>query len=434
MTSLGLSMFHDMRCNFGSFAYNIVRNITKILSNMVWLCDALRQMVRFPQQQFPPKEPNMSSTPASADPSNLPASRYALDLTRIINPNAGWYGGDFHTHTHHSDGTLTPPELAALARREGMDFLTITDHNTLDAYPHFGTQDDLCIIPGIEVTYPTGHYNVFGLARPARWQEKVTNGPTVIKPFEAQIDPDELLAQSAADGLLNSINHPLLPPWAWLMAETDLRDIHCLEIWNDPSWPDNRTGNPLAIEMWTRWLNEGHRITAIGGSDFHRPINKAGATKPPDRLGSPRTYVYAENLSGTAVLEGLRRRHVYVSMGPKVEFSTQINGLTYPIGVDLGEQRGEVELVAQVAPTGRGTARILRNGEILTETLLYGDALSLSATVELDPTTPTWFRLDVLDGNGMMLAITNPIFAGPRPTPTLNTYGDFVDVSKPALW
>jgi hypothetical protein len=39
----------------------------------------------------------------------------------------------------------------------------------------------------------------------------------------------------------------------------------------------------------------------------------------------------------------------------------------------------------------------------------------------------------VLDGNGLMLAITNPIFAGPIPTPTLNTYGDFVDVTKPAL-
>lgn len=361
------------------------------------------------------------------------ADRFALDLYHVVNPSPGWYGGDFHTHTHHSDGALTPPELAALARREGMDFLTITDHNTLAAYPHFGAPADLCIIPGLEVTYSAGHYNVFGLVQPAKWQEAVTSGPTFINHIEANLDPDELLAQSAAAGMLNSINHPLLPPWAWLMAETDLRDIHCLEIWNDPSWPDNRVGNPLAVEMWTRWLNAGHRITAIGGSDYHRPINKPGTIKPPDRLGSPRTYVYAENLSGAAILDGLRRRQTYVSMGPRVEFNAQHNGISYAIGADLGAQSGTIGLSAHVAPTGRGVAQLLRNGEILLETLLYGEAVSLDTTVELDPTIPVWFRLDVLDGNGMMLAIANPIYAGPTPTPTLNTYGDFVDVAKPAL-
>lgn len=359
---------------------------------------------------------------------------FALDLTHVVNPNPGWYSGDFHTHTHHSDGALTPTELAALARREGMDFLTITDHNTLAAYPHFGTPDDLCIIPGLEVTYAAGHYNVFGLAQPAPWQQHVTQGPIVINHAEAQLDPDELLAQSTAAGLLNSINHPLLPPWAWLMPETDLRDIHCLEIWNDPSWPDNRVGNPLAVELWTRWLNAGHRITAIGGSDFHRPVNKPGTRKPPDRLGLPRTFVYANELSGAAILDGLRRRQVYVSMGARVEFRAQHNGNMYPIGADLGAQSGVVELLGEVASTGRsGVARLIHNGDILTEVLLDGDAATLRATVELDPSTPAWFRLDVLDGNGLMLAITNPIFAGPAPAPSLNTYGDFVDVTIPAL-
>lgn len=359
---------------------------------------------------------------------------FALDLAYVVNPNPGWYGGDFHAHTHHSDGVLTPPELAELARREGMDFLAITDHNSLAAYPHFGAPQGLCLVPGIEVTFKAGHYNVFGLSQPAPWQENVTQGPIVIDPVERNIDPDDLLAQSADAGMLNSINHPLLPPWAWLMPETDLRHIHCLEIWNDPSWPDNRVGNPLAVEMWTCWLNAGHRITAIGGSDYHRPLNQAGINKPPDRLGLPRTYVYAHQLSGAAILDGLRRRQVYVSMGARVDFNAQLNGQTYPIGADLGVQRGVVKLTGEIAPVGRsGVARLLQNGNILTETLLYGDATILHATVELDPSTPAWFRLDVLDGNGLMLAITNPIFAGPIPTPVLNTYGDFVDVSKPAL-
>ncbi len=372
------------------------------------------------------------------------AASFDLDLNRVLTPNPGWYGGDFHCHTTHSDGALSALELLEQARTQGMDFFAITDHNTLDAYPHFGRPADLCILPGLEVTYAAGHYNVFGLTQPAPWQEAVTNGPIFLKHDEEGIDPDTLLAASAAQGLLNSINHPLLPPWAWLLVETDLRNIHCLEIWNDPSWPDNRVGNPLAVEMWTRWLNAGHRITAIGGSDFHRLINKPSErdpkavghsiSKPPDRLGLPRTYVYANELSGAAILDGLRRRQAYVSMGAQVEFSAHHQGKQYSIGADMGVQQGKIELSAQVAPIGRsGVVRILQDGLILKEVLLNGDALTLIESVELDPSTPTWFRLDVLDGNGLMLAVTNPIFAGPIPTPTLNHYGDFVDVAQPAL-
>lgn len=375
---------------------------------------------------------------------NLMSASFDLDLTRVINPNPGWYGGDFHCHTTHSDGALSALELLEQARAQKMNFFAITDHNTLDAYPHFGTPADLCILPGLEVTYSAGHYNVFGLTQPAPWQEAVTNGPTFIQHDEAGLDPNALLAASAAAGLLNSINHPFLPPWAWLLADTDLRNVHCLEIWNDPSWPDNRVGNPLAVEMWTRWLNAGHRITAIGGSDFHRLVNKPSESdpravghsisKPPDRLGLPRTYVYATELSGAAILDGLRRRQAYVSMDAQVEFSAQHNGKQYPIGSDLGVQEGKIELIGQVAPIGRsGVARLIQNGLILTEVLLNSDALTLNESVELDASIPTWFRLDVLDGNGLLLAITNPIFAGPTPTPTLNRYGDFVDVTQPAL-
>src|SRR5262249_25883802 len=150
-------------------------------------------------------------------------------------------------------------------------------------------------------------------------------------------------------------------------------------------WPDNRIGNPLATEMWTRWLNAGHRITAIGGSDYHRPVNKAGDNKPPDRLGSPRTYVYAKEISGAAILDGLRRRQVYVSMGAQVEFSARHNDISYTIGADLGVQNGTVVLTGQVAACGHGVARLLANGKIVQEILLYGDPATLTANVDLDP-------------------------------------------------
>ena len=38
--------------------------------------------------------------------------------------------GDFHTHTRHSDGVLTPSELVARAAANGVEVLAVTDHDT----------------------------------------------------------------------------------------------------------------------------------------------------------------------------------------------------------------------------------------------------------------------------------------------------------------
>ena len=41
---------------------------------------------------------------------------------------------DLHTHTNESDGTDSPAELIALAKRSGLEALAITDHDTLGGY------------------------------------------------------------------------------------------------------------------------------------------------------------------------------------------------------------------------------------------------------------------------------------------------------------
>src|SRR5207302_8223445 len=99
-----------------------------------------------------------------------------LSLHAIHNRRPGWYRGDFHCHTLYSDGVLTPPELAALAKSEGLDFFAITDHNTVNAYPHFDAPAELLIIPGIEVTFEEGHFNVFGVDGDQDWLRSICQG------------------------------------------------------------------------------------------------------------------------------------------------------------------------------------------------------------------------------------------------------------------
>jgi predicted metal-dependent phosphoesterase TrpH len=59
---------------------------------------------------------------------------------------------DLHTHTTASDGKLNPDELIERAERFNVDALSITDHDTIDAYKNIDQlrAGNVKIIPGIE--------------------------------------------------------------------------------------------------------------------------------------------------------------------------------------------------------------------------------------------------------------------------------------------
>ncbi|MBI3360540.1 MAG: CehA/McbA family metallohydrolase, partial [Chloroflexi bacterium] len=294
-------------------------------------------------------------------------------------------------------------------------------------YAGFGDDPGLLVIPGIEVTFKDGDFNVFGVDAELDWIGDICGGGLRLPRLKGNYQTSsDLMRRMAAQSLVNSINHPLLRPWAWEDGTTDLRNLHCLEIWNDPSWPDNKRDNPRAVSLWTDLLDAGYRLTGIGGSDYHRPAPRPGEDKPPERLGLPSTYVYAGELSGNAILESVRQHRVVVSMGARAAFEAQANGRTYHIGEDVGEARGEIKLTATVSDSpAPARATIVKNGGVVAEARVEGGRASLTCDDELTPAQPAWYRLDVIGDDGLMLAITNPIFAGPRQSPQRHTFGDF---------
>ena len=349
-----------------------------------------------------------------------------LSLTHAISKEPGWYRGDFHAHTYHSDGLLSPPQLVEVARAEGLAFFAITDHNTTAAFPHFGSPSDVLIIPGIEFTFDEGHYNAFGIVDWPDWAARIFSGQERVRVNGLTLN--QLMEQGIPAGWLNSINHPLLAPWAWLDGTTELRHVHCLEIWNDPSWPDNEWANPQALSLWSEWLNDGYRITAVGGSDYHRPEPPSNQQKPPERLGYPSTYVYAEELSGQAILAGLRRHKAYVSLGPQVTFQATLNGRAFQIGDDIGERSGEITLAATITSDGfPANALVVKNGRTIAEQPLSpGKDNAFQVKDQLRADVMSWYRLDIVGEQGQFLATTNPIFSGRRRVPRKTTFADFV--------
>jgi hypothetical protein len=347
-----------------------------------------------------------------------------LSMQKVFMPQPGWYRGDFHLHTKFSDGKYTPKELAHLAKEHGLDFFAITDHNAIGSYTEFGDPEVL-VIPGIEVTFEEGHWNVFGMEDWRDWMENICVGHISIPLNPKDKSTTDLMRRISEQGLLNSINHPLLKPWEWRDGKTDLKYVNCLEIWNDPLWPDNLQANPQAVEFWSACLNAGYRITAIGGSDFHF-LPGDTSRFPGERPGLPTTYVWGQALSGEAILDSIRQHKVYVSLGPQVSFQALFNGRQFQIGSDLGAVSGEVELVAEVSGDSQAKqARLVKNGKLLVETKVEGGQGELHCHEKLEADGASWYRLDIIDSQGAYLAISNPIFAGTWNTPKPAAFGDF---------
>jgi hypothetical protein len=197
---------------------------------------------------------------APPTPIEVPARRPRRQLPSI--DGLSWRAGDLHAHTRHSDGVLSIDELAALAVGNGLDFLAVTDHNTVSHHeylPSVGARYGIDLLPGQEVTTADGHANAFGDIGWIDFREPAGNW----------------VAEVARRGGLLSINHPVRGNCSW---RHPLRAMPPLaEVWHS-SWTDRRDGSPLA---W--WLAAGPPIP-IGGSDWHQP----GMDAAP---GSPTTWV-----------------------------------------------------------------------------------------------------------------------------------------------
>ena len=75
--------------------------------------------------------------------------------------------GAVHVHTTHSDGALDIPDVVEEGRAAGLDFVLVTDHNTLAGKPQEGYHGDLLLIVGTEISTDSGHIVAFGFEPPA---------------------------------------------------------------------------------------------------------------------------------------------------------------------------------------------------------------------------------------------------------------------------
>jgi hypothetical protein len=202
--------------------------------------------------------------------------------------------GDLHAHTLASDGVLTAEELAWRARRHGLDFLAITDHNQQLPAGALPQVPGLTLIPGVEWTHYQGHANFLGCDQPYD------------EPFAANtLAEAQARFRSARErGALITVNHPFEPGCEYVF-DLQALPFDCLEIWNGPM----REANLKAVGLWHSLLAAGQKVPICGGSDYHRDT-------PFIFLGGPTTCVYAESAGPADILAALKAGHAYLTFAP----------------------------------------------------------------------------------------------------------------------
>ncbi|MFC5741534.1 CehA/McbA family metallohydrolase [Dyella tabacisoli] len=345
----------------------------------------------------------------------------------LLNPplrkEAGWYRGDLHMHTAHSDGSCNsqggervPCPLFLTVQgavQRGLDFIAITEHNTTshanamrELQPYF---DRLLLIPGREVTSFTGHANLFGTTAPVDFRVGSPGVP----------DWNSLLRAIAPLHGLISINHAIRPSGEACMGcgwtakpAVDMALVQAIEIVNGID-----AGTPFSgVPFWEQQLAKGYRLTGIGGSDSHNafqndPKNSAMTSY------LPTTVVHANELSMPAILDGIRAGHVFVDVeGSKdrlLELTAHRDRQQASMGDALSAPAGAtVTFEAHVAHVIGATLTVWLDGKPLTS--VRDSAIKeMDQRIRFDWTAdgkPHWLRAEVRDASSRPLLIGNPIY------------------------
>ena len=344
-------------------------------------------------------------------------------LAKPHKEQAGWYRGDLHAHTAHSDGSCArfngkdsvpcPVFVTAMAAAQrGLDFMAITDHNTLshanavrELQPYFSP---MLLLVGREVTTFFGHANVFG----------------TLSDLSFQIDKEEknwnrILQNVQSQRGLVSINHPIRPSGEMCMGcgwntPSDMRQVQAIEVVNGADADTLFSGIPF----WHSQLNLSHRITAISGSDNHQPDQKEMTYT--GSVGRPSTVVYAKSLSQIDVLEAIRQGHVFIdNTGSKdklLEMHAQAeNGPVVMMGDTLKAGAGtEIQFKTRVRNAQGAHLAWWLDGQPLE--MGSQDNLKQDQVIETRWKTDGkahWIRVDVREAGGKLVLLGNPIYISP---------------------
>lgn len=188
--------------------------------------------------------------------------------------------GAIHIHSIFSDGSGEIPDIASAAGEVGLDFIMITDHNTMrglsEGYEKW--YGETLVLIGCEINdkFNQNHYLAFGID----------------EAFSTRMPAKEYVEKVKRAGGIGFLAHPHEkrnsmkehPPYPW--TAWDAEGFTGIEIWNHMSeWMEGLTEqnkfnyfihplksilspNPDSVRVWDK-IALTRPVTAIGGVDAH---------------------------------------------------------------------------------------------------------------------------------------------------------------------
>jgi len=327
---------------------------------------------------------DISSEPISDEPTNYLKGHTA-------SRGKGWYRGDLHGHTFHSDGKWDVPDFVKYGRDRQLDFVTLTDHNTTSALAQVDSlnTNDILTMGGMELTTYYGHALALGTRQWYEWRD--INGQNMRD-----------LAQTVIDsGAFFIIAHPRDPGdpsctgCRWEYEEMMPGIATAVEIWNGP-WSDYNEGS---LQLYYEWLNDGHKLVATAGTDIHGRM-------PDDLINAGFNIVYADDLTEVDILNAVRQGRSYLSSSPDLKVIAFSGGNRAIFGETL-VATDPVKLSAIWMSVDAGdTVRLIADGKVIEQV----DASKTNRITWTFDTPAKWYVAEIRAQDGVLRAITNPIW------------------------
>lgn len=230
--------------------------------------------------------------------------------------------GVLHVHSRYSDGQFSVERIAETANRQGLDFLILTDHNTLEGRRQgkAGRYGRTLLLIDEEISTAAGHCLALRLPEEVKSRENAS----------------WTLQEIRRRGGLSFIAHPFRKQKPW--DQPEIEGITGLEIYNGvedvsdenpaalilatlflgsaatlPGWLD-RPDRELAL--WDRRLARGERLVGIGSSDAHG-LTVFGLHLGPYssffKLVRDHLLVKGGELSEQSIYEAIEQGHLFVA-------------------------------------------------------------------------------------------------------------------------
>lgn len=292
--------------------------------------------------------------------------------------------GDLHNHSVFSpDAEGWPDEFYHFARDiAGLDFLGLSENDYYPDKVYHSSESayERCLVrrleqPGQFIPF-TGYERTFHQDD----QDHTYNHRTVvflggehriIRRNEPAGQSDELFRHAIADhNVLVSPHHGQF---------TLLGIEHNIEVTS--GWMVNMERTTATRDA----LAQGHKVGFIGGSDCHRNV---------PGLACAYAAIWAEELTREAIVDALRNRRCYATMGNRVVLDFRVNGQL--MGSILESPASELAFTVQVAsdvPLRRVT--VVHNGQAWRELACNGTQASESWTIPYEVSRAGWYYVRV---------------------------------------